>query len=63
MPRRPLNPRGGDAARIETRITDDDLDRLIALAKRRNIKSPVLIRLLIQQALDAAETEELEQAS
>ena len=58
MGRRPLNPRGGDAVRIETRIEDGDHVRLLSLAERRGIKPPVLIRELMKRALDHAEAEE-----
>ena len=55
MGRPPLNPRGGDAVRIETRIEDGDHDRLLNLAERRGIKPPVLVRELLRLALDQFE--------
>jgi len=55
MPRPPLNPGGGTAARIEARMPDGDYARLVALAACRGIRQPVLIRELISLALDQFE--------
>lgn len=58
MGRPPLNPRGGDAVRIETRIEDGDHDRLVELARKKGLKHPEMIRELMKWALDRAEAEE-----
>ena len=63
MPPVPLNPRGGRADRVQTRLADGDHDRLLNLAERRGVRESALVRELLRQALDRAESEELEQAS
>lgn len=44
-------------------MSDADRDRLTALAARKRMKRPALVRELLRQALDHAEAEELEQVS
>ena len=61
MPRPPLNPGGGAAARIETRMPDCDHDRLVELARRKGLKRPEMIRELMRWALDRAEAQEREE--
>jgi hypothetical protein len=58
----PLNPGGGTAARIEARMPDADHDRLVALARKKGLKRPELIRELMKWALDRAEALERERA-
>jgi hypothetical protein len=55
MPRKPLNPQGGDAAAIRTKLADADIARLKRLAARRSVKPGTVARELLRFGLDAAE--------
>jgi len=63
MPPVPLNPAGGKAVLVQARMPDAEVTRLAALAERRGVRQPELVRELIRLALDQFEAEELEQAS
>jgi hypothetical protein len=63
VPQRPLNPRGGTAARIEARLPDEDHDALTEQARRRGVRQPQLLREIIRHAVQKWMAEaELERA-
>lgn len=55
MAQTPLNPSGGKAVLVQARMPDGDVARLAAIAARRGIRQPVLVRALIRYALDQIE--------
>lgn len=55
MPPVSLNPQGGRAERVQSRLPDGDVARIAALAARRGVRESALVRELIRQALDQIE--------
>jgi hypothetical protein len=60
MAQAPLNPAGGKAVLVQARMPDADVTRLAALAARRGVRQPVLVRALIRYALDELDRAEPE---
>jgi Ribbon-helix-helix protein, copG family len=58
MPQVALNPGGGTAVLIQARVPDPDVTRLAALAARRGVRQPVLIRRALALGLDELEREQ-----
>jgi hypothetical protein len=57
MPAVALNPGGGTAVLIQARVPDPEVARLAALAARKGIRQPALVRLALARGLDAIERE------
>jgi predicted transcriptional regulator len=58
MSQAPINPQGGEAARVQALLPDTDVARLLALATRRKKSRSAVARELIAEALDRAEIEQ-----
>jgi hypothetical protein len=58
MPAVALNPQGGTAVRVQARVPDPYVTRLAALAARKGVRQPVLIRLALALGLDELEREQ-----
>jgi hypothetical protein len=58
MPAVALNPGGGTAVLIQARVPDPDVTRLAALAARKGIRQPALVRLALALGLDAIEQQD-----
>jgi CRP-like cAMP-binding protein len=59
----PLNPAGGSAAKVQAKLPDTDLARLLALAARRKRTPSQITRELLKYALDHMELASTEPAA
>lgn len=57
MPAAALNPSGGTAVLVQARVPDADVTRLAALATRKGIRQPAVVRRALKLGLDELERE------